>query len=445
MKRTILPLSILCLSTAACDLGKPGDLGDLTDSTTGAETTDDSASSTPATDTNEPTTSASAGEETGDDTTGGLAPATAIDVLFVIDNSGSMASAQQRIADAIDEFVDPITSAGLDLRVAITTTDAGNPRCPSTTPENGALVATSCRARVPDGEFVSADTDFSSACLDTCQHDAIEILPTTTASDPVASPRPWVEWSPDTSNVDVPLVEALACLIPQGVAGCGFESQLGSLAKSIARMTAPDDPASGFLRTNAHFVAILLTDETDCSYNPEFDEIFTSNKVFWFDPETDVAPTSSMCWTAGMQCSGGPGVYDDCVPTDKNSAGQATPDPDAAVLTPISSINSVLDDVQASKLAAGSAAKVQLITIGGVPAGYPQNPLVYADGDDNDYVSLFGIGPGCNYMDMITAAPPGRILDVVEANSPLVQGMYSICQPNLAGPLSAIALGITGN
>ncbi len=441
MKRTTLPLSILCLSLAACDLGKPGDLGDLTDSTTDAET-GDSASSASSSDTEEPTTGPGSATE-GDDTTGGLAPATAIDVLFVIDNSGSMAASQQRIADAIGAFVDPITGAGLDLRIAVTTTDAGNPRCPSSTPENGAFVASSCRARVPDGEFASNDVDYSAACLDSCQHDTIDILPTTTASDPVASPRPWVEWSPGATNLAVPLAEALACMVPQGVAGCGFESQLNSLYQAVVRMQSPDDPAAGFLRTDAHFVAIIVTDETDCSHNPDFDDIFTTNKTFWFNQEEDVAPTSSMCWSAGVQCSGGPGVYDDCVAVDHDSVGNVTINPDEAVLHPVSRYNDLLADVQADKLAAGSAAKVQVVVIGGVPAGYPQNPIVYADGDPDQQVN-FGIAPGCDHMG-ITAVPPARMLAVAEANDPLVQSMYSICQTNLAGPLSAIASGIVNN
>jgi len=442
MKRTILPLTILCLSTAACDLGKPGDLGDLTDSTTGADTGDSTTniSSAPTSDTDEPTTTD--GDEAGDETTGGLAPATAIDVLFVLDNSGSMAPSQQRIADAIGAFVDPITGAGLDLRIAVTTTDAGNPRCPSTTPENGAFVASSCRARVQDGEFLFNEEDLSAACLDACAHDAITLLPTTTVSDPVASPRPWVEWSAGSTNLEVPLAEALACMIPQGVAGCGFESPLNSLYQAVVRMQSPDDPAAGFLRADAHFVAILVTDETDCSYNPDFDDIFTTNKTFWHDPN-DPAPTSAMCWNAAVECSGGPGTYDDCVAADKNSAGQATSDPDAAVLHPISRYNDLLAQLQADKLGAGSSAKVQVVVIGGVPAGYPQNPLVYADGDAEQQM-LFGVAPGCDHMG-VTAVPPGRMLEVAEANAPLVQSMYSICQTNLAGPLSAIASGIVNN
>ena len=438
MKRsTLLPLTALCLSALACDLGKPGNLGELTDATTDASTSGADATGNPTTgnDTIADTEVADSGS------TGDPGPVSALDILFVIDNSGSMATSQQRIAEAIDEFAAPLMAASLDVRIAVTTTDAGNPRCPGTTPEKGALQTTSCRARVQDGEFVSNDVDFSLACLDACQHDTIEILPTVTTDDPFPAPRPWVEWRPGSGNLEIPLAEALACMLPQGVAGCGFESQLESLYRAIAHMQDDDDPAAGFLRPDAHFVAIVVTDETDCSYNPEFEDIFTTNKTFWFDPDNDVAPSSSMCWKAGMACEGGPGTYDGCAAADFDNTGAATSDLEAAVLYPLGKYDAILDAVKATKVA---DAQVQVIVIGGVPAGYPQNPLIYSDSDDPAYQSLFGIGPGCEHMG-VTAAPPGRMLEVAEQHAPLVQSIYSICQTSLAGPLSAIGAGLVNN
>ncbi len=47
-----------------------------------------------------------------------------IDILFVIDNSGSMASSQQRLIDGISKFFDQFDSKGFDYQIAVTTTDA---------------------------------------------------------------------------------------------------------------------------------------------------------------------------------------------------------------------------------------------------------------------------------------------------------------------------------
>jgi hypothetical protein len=410
---------------------------------TGTETTDVATTNVTTGDTTAATDEPETTADTADATTGGLAPAAGVDILFVMDNSGSMAPSQQRIADAIDAFVDPLTAAGLDLRIAVTTTDTGNPRCPSTTPEDGAFVASSCRARVPLGEFTTQDIDQSAACLDACAHDAIDVLPTTTDSDPNPAARPWIEWSPGATNVEVPLVEALACVLPQGVAGCGFESPLAAMATSIARMADANDPAAGFLRPDAHFVVIIVTDETDCSYNPEFSEIFIDNEVFWNDPVQDPAPSSAMCWHAGVACEGGPDSFTGCAAVDRESThGDVTEDPTQAVLVPVATYTDLLAQIQTDKQIAGSAAQVQMVVIGGVPGGYPQNPLEFT-AHDQEWVELFGIDPGCDNMG-ITAVPPMRMLEVTQAHSPLGQGLYSLCQTTLDAPLAAIAAGILG-
>lgn len=436
---TVLPLTVLALMSAACTLKLPGDLGELDDST-GAPGSE-SATEDP-TGIMDPDTGAGSSDEgsSGESTGAPLAPAAGVDVLFIVDNSGSMAAVQQRIADGISAFVDPLTAANLDLRIAVTTTDHGNPRCVNTTPENGALVVESCRARVAAGEFVTADGDFSAACLDVCPHDAITTLPTATADDPNAASRPWIEWSAGTTNLEVPLGEALTCAIPQGVVGCGFEQPLEALHSALARMHDAGDPAAGFLRPDAHFVAIIVTDEMDCSHTDVGEEIFISNKTFWWSPD-DPAPTSSVCWAAGVACEGGPGTYDDCVATDHDIEGNTTQNSAQAVLQPVSRYDDALAGIAAEKLAAGSAAKVQLVVIGGVPIGWPQNPLEFSDVPDLDYMSRFGIGPGCTSAEA-TAVPPARMREVAAQHAPIVQPMFSICQPNFAGPLSVIASAV---
>ena len=47
-----------------------------------------------------------------------------IDILFVIDNSGSMASSQQKLADNLTSFFDKFDQKGFDYQIAVTTSDA---------------------------------------------------------------------------------------------------------------------------------------------------------------------------------------------------------------------------------------------------------------------------------------------------------------------------------
>ncbi|WP_409477637.1 hypothetical protein [Pseudobdellovibrio sp. HCB154] len=47
-----------------------------------------------------------------------------LDVLFVVDNSGSMATSQQSLANNFPSFIDKFIDKGYDFRIAVTTTDA---------------------------------------------------------------------------------------------------------------------------------------------------------------------------------------------------------------------------------------------------------------------------------------------------------------------------------
>ncbi|GAA4090614.1 hypothetical protein [Zhongshania borealis] len=50
----------------------------------------------------------------------------AADILWVIDNSGSMGQEQDNLGNGVDQFFDSLNNAGLDFRLAVTTTDGGN-------------------------------------------------------------------------------------------------------------------------------------------------------------------------------------------------------------------------------------------------------------------------------------------------------------------------------
>ena len=82
-----------------------------------------------------------------------------------------------------------------------------------------------------------------------------------------------------------PAVEALSCIAPQGIDGCGFESPLEAMAQALNPDAAWNTAERPFLRPGGVLAIVILTDEVDCSHNPAHDAIFTTNKVFWHDPE----------------------------------------------------------------------------------------------------------------------------------------------------------------
>jgi hypothetical protein len=407
----------------------------------GSSTTGASNSSTTAGD----TTGADSSDTSIDPGPPPVGPA-AIDILFVFDNSGSMGEEQAALTASIDDLVTALEQIeGISYRIGVTTTDNGNPWCGTTTPEAGKLQLSSCRGRT--GEFVfngNPPIDATAeACTDICTLDDIPVLPTTTHFDTDALPRPWIEGGAGGTNLDgVAIGDALRCALPQGVAGCGFEQPLASLKKAVQRSGDPLDPQFGFLRPDAHLAIILVTDETDGSYAQEFQSIFLpesmgGNLVFWSDHDA-AAPTSAVQWNAGVQCTGGPGVYDECHATNRGIDGAYdVPDADA-VLVPIDVYRDFFAQLLAEKRALADAS-VFLFGVVGVPPGYPANPLQFADAVDPDEQRDFGIGAGCT-SDFGTARPPVRERELIESfrYQGMASNVYSICQPPLSDIYSLI-------
>ncbi|MBX7082025.1 MAG: hypothetical protein K1X88_22655 [Nannocystaceae bacterium] len=364
--------------------------------------------------------------------------ATAIDILFVFDNSGSMGEEQGALAASIDALVTQLEQVqGASYRIGITTTDVGNPWCGSTSPEAGHLQVSSCREHLEDFVFNgnTPQDATNTACLDVCELDSIPLTPTVTEFDPTPRVRPWIEGGAGGTNLDgVGLTEALRCAMPQGINGCGFESPLEAMYKALLRTSAAAEPSYGFTRSDAHLAIIFVTDETDCSYLD--DSIFLPEnmgghpEIFWSDPLAS-APSSAVCWNAGVTCSGSGDPYEECHAVDRAVDGSFTDDPHDAVLRPTADYIEFLSEVRAIKQSQG--ASVFLFGVVGVPVGYPAVPITYANSPDAQEQADFGIAAGCSSA-WGRATPPVREREVIEAFG--VEGMgptlYSICEPPLA-------------
>jgi hypothetical protein len=350
----------------------------------------------------------------------------ALDILVVMDNSGSMGEEQVEATYALPELLNGLDQQGVDWRLAVTTTDNGNPWCPagSTTPEGGSFVFSSCQTRLGDFVFGN-DVDVQElACDNLCfvSDEQLEAQPTFTDFDGLAKPRPWLQREAGQLNVaanDIFPEDAIRCLLPQGINGCGFEQPLESMWKALARTQDPTEPEAGFLRNDASLLVVIITDETDCSHRIDHDDIFEAegNKAFWSDPSANF-PTSALCWNAGIECTGDPNNYDDCVAVNKNESGELT-GPANAVLHPVSRYINTLKAIEASKKAIDPGLDVAVLTIAGVGL---DGTLTFADVTDTDpaFQDSFGIGPGCTAPNPLdpnsprTAVPPGRMREVAE-------------------------------
>jgi hypothetical protein len=387
-----------------------------------------------------------------DDSLLNLTQSKAVDILFVIDNSGSMAEEQTQLTADVGAFIEVLEHPDVhaDYRIGITTTDNGNPWCPpnGTTPEAGALVLSSCKTRLDDFLFNAGQIDARDlACNDICTLDAaaLEILPTVTELDPEPKPRPWLERITGQSNLppDTDTAAAFACFAPQGINGCGFESQLESMYLALSRAQTIGEASYGFLRPDAILAVVILSDEADCSYNEDYASIFDAegDKAFWSDPMA-VFPTSAVCWNAGVECTGDPSNYASCDPVNKGVDGQVGVVDAEAVLHPMSRYIDLLDDLEQAKQTFDPDQEIIVALIGGVDS---QGETVYAEvgASDPEFQDNFGIGPGCEAPNPndpnnpTRAVPPVRQRALVEAFTP--GNMFSICEGDYAAALATIA------
>ncbi|MBX7079417.1 MAG: VWA domain-containing protein [Nannocystaceae bacterium] len=377
-----------------------------------------------------------------------------VDILFVVDNSGSMGPAQGRLAQAMPTLIaaldDPERPA--DLRLGFTTTDNGNPWCGATSPEAGKLQLQSCREHASEFVFQGQPPVDATAvaCTDVCALDSLTITPTTTAYDPTPRERPWLERTAGVANVDGDLGQAAACAAPQGIAGCGFESHLESMFKALLRVQKSDEPSYGFMRDGAVLALVIVSDEVDCSYVAEQQDIFLpesmgGSTVYWSDP-TAAAPTSAVCWNAGVLCEGDGAPYDSCASSNKDVAGNVDVGDAAAVLYPISRYVDTVQELE--NLAATARADAQVLVAGivGVPPGYESHAaeITYANSPDPAEQIDFGIGPGCTddsaLPNPIRARPPVREREFAEAfDVGADRNLHSVCEPSYDGAMTALA------
>ena len=207
-------------------------------------------------------------------------PVTDVDVLFVVDNSGSMIEEQENLAANFDKMIAALDASGINFRAGVISPDLGA----------GPYRELFCVD--PNGDEGKLRT-----ALETCD---IEL------------PHPWIEKTNGETNVPGnDLTKAFSCLAKLGTEGCGYEQQLEAIRLALDENTNP-----GFRRDHAGLAVVLISDEDDCS----------AEDLSLFDPSVEatqlLGPTkSTRCTTHGLRCSGeNPnevGVsYENCVPSE---------------------------------------------------------------------------------------------------------------------------------
>jgi hypothetical protein len=297
----------------------------------------------------------------------------------------------------------------------------------------GAPIASPCTDRIDRFTGIGMDPVVAdSACTDVCPN-------------PVAPDDDFINFHIDASNVpaadpidvngdgidDNNIAQALACVGPQGIDGCGYESQLEAMRRALDPDAEWNTGSTPFLRDGGLLAVAIITDEVDCSLADE--SVMSDEAVMETHPETmEDVPSSAICWNAGVTCDGpdANGVYSDC-----HSSGDG-----------LIAVQEYIDFLQ------GQSRPVVMLGIIGVPIVTERNPdppyqplaggldeLVYRTWQDPEYPDgdilpddwadgvtaahqewQYGIGPGCTGEDgnggfTGQATPPTRIIEVCQA------------------------------
>lgn len=251
-----------------------------------------------------------------------------VDILWVVDNSGSMCQEQKVLRDNFQKFIDEINKTNLDFHIGVTTSDM-NPAYPlepvaqpgllQATPQpipgfdQSCLNAVNAQGQIIPGDWgpVRAAVQQAVACMATpdntrynwsdadiaCAMDGVPngcSIPgvceagTCEREDlfpPAGSYRniPKVLRSADYKNGNVLDVARLtadfACMSLVGTRGYGIEAGLAAAVEAVSPINtggaADGDPTAidtaapnhGLIRRDATFALVFVTDENDCTNN----------------------------------------------------------------------------------------------------------------------------------------------------------------------------------
>ncbi|MEE9383317.1 MAG: hypothetical protein V3V08_07875 [Nannocystaceae bacterium] len=367
-------------------------------------------------------------------------------------------------------------NANVNVNILVTTTDMGHSACSGTTPETGDPVTTGCNERIESFDAWGNIPGAHAACTDVCEQDVN-----------ITGTRPFIHFRGSSNNVedvdpkdvnndgieDDAVAQALACLGPQGIDGCGFEGHLEAMMQAIDPNAPHNTADKSFLRSDAMLAIVFLSDEPDCSVDEGansglFDR--DGDKEFWETNPENGAPgmTSAICWNAGTECDdNGDGTYDCSSRNDELRPLDRYKDylnylidheNKAVVMLGIVGIPLVTAHADTAPFQPTEGGIFALDYRDWVNEEYPDGDILPDDWaadprrDAAHQAYSFGIGPGCtgkNQDGEFTgqAIPPRRIRDVCESLNRDADGddpaqinccMESICDDDFSAAINCL-------
>ena len=311
-----------------------------------------------------------------------------VDLLFVMDNSGSMAEEQASIAAWAEESLFGVLElepgTPLNLHIGIVSSDVGA----------GPYNISGCSGTGDDGGMQNAPR--AAGCEPPTDAYIVDL-------DDGAGGR--------ITNYAGTLDETFSCIAQLGIDGCGFEHPLESMRRAF------DNPANaGFLRDDALLAVVIVSDEDDCSASDT--SMFDTSETSIDDP---LGPLSSFrCFEFGVVCDGDePRAAGDkikCAPRDAS--------------TYITEVSDYADYLKSLK---DDPSMVVVAGIIGKPDRY--RATVSTDVNGNPMLD-----PVCESAG--GSAAPGIRLQAFFDSFPDRNRVASICSDDMSGPLEEAAMRI---
>lgn len=188
-----------------------------------------------------------------------------VDIVALVDNSGSMQLEQtaltqrfpELIAELVDPAIDPATGRPVhppveDLNIGVISSDMGTMGFTVGTCSNSAIGDNGCFLHQPSPSVGGCSASYPSF-LSRNEANSATYSPTQMASD-------------------------FTCIATLGTSGCGFEQQFKAMRAATTTNTAVGACNAGFLRTDSLIALIFVTDEEDCSVRPDHPEMFDQSR-----------------------------------------------------------------------------------------------------------------------------------------------------------------------
>jgi hypothetical protein len=169
-----------------------------------------------------------------------------VDLLFVVDNSGSMVGEQLALGESFGHMAGMLLEAGVDHRTALVTTGMESEGCPPCS----AVITGSCMNETGEsGRFQDR------------RGKLIDPDPTPPVFDFETDPACRVAGPGEETCVFDPVEERGTALV--GVNGCGYERGLAAMRRALSEPLRSGWNA-GFLRATARLAVVMISDEEDC-------------------------------------------------------------------------------------------------------------------------------------------------------------------------------------